>query len=198
MKVSPAFARSVKAVIRPESKYLYTSITRNLVSFVSPFSENLDDMKQGTGASLRVGNVVTPTVLYGNLTVIGTHDGDAEKSAAVRAVLLQYHDDQQDAPFDPAIVLESQATPGGPFNVSNKGRFTVLWSKFMNISMRRDNSQFIKTCEMNIPLKNRKKPLFDGALVKKHHYWFLVFTDAQAAGDDIKCQMRMQLRYTDT
>ena len=200
LKVSPAFARQVKAVVKPESKYLYTSIHRSLVELANPFVESLDDMKQGSGVSLRIGNSVSPTVIYGQMTLVGVHLGDGlHDVSAVRMVLLQYHDDQSESPFDASIVLENSATPGGPFKVTSKGRFTVVWSKFLNIVNRRDNSQFSKTCPVQVNVKKYRDPLYDAAVAKKHHYWMCVFTDANSVGGwFVEVRQQLQLRYTDS
>ncbi len=197
LKVSPAFARGVLRVTKPESKFFYTNAVNLTVQFTFPMTTPLDDIKQGSGASDRIGNTIHPTVLYGHVTVQGSHDGDAGH-AGVRICIVQYHEDASVVAFNPQILLQLEATPGGPWAVINKGKFSIVWDKYVTLSMRRDNSQFLKTCAFNVNVKNRPDPLYDEAVRKKHTYYMVVLTDAAGGPDHIEASVQIQLRYTDS
>lgn len=195
LKPSPSFTRGVLAVVKPESKFFF-STHKASTSLGTPFFLFLDDMKQGTDSSGRVGNEITPTVLYGHVIVEGNHLGD-DDSAGVRIVIIQWHDDQNNSPMDPDEILQETAQPGGPWKVQSKGLFSVVWSKFVSISQRRDNSQFLKTCSFDVKIRKRPNPLWNGDILKKHHYHILAFTDAGGGADFVTVNAQVQLRYTD-
>ncbi len=77
--------------------------------------------------------------------------------------------------------LEDPNRPGGPFRVSRKGEFSVLWTKFLFLSNHSDNVTFSKTLKWTLNLQKKSKTLFDGVGADdgtKYQYFFCAVSDS--------------------
>lgn len=195
---SAAFAQRVRSVVKAESKYLY-SFTSDEFERTAPLVFLISNVVPGTDATERVGNWIQPTALYGHITVTGTdsHPAVQDTQKNVRCCLVQWNEDDSKNSFDGLRLLENTAAPGGPWRVSEKGTFTILWDKYFTIINKSDNMQFSKTVAFNVKMHKRPRVLWDGITRKKNHIYLCVMTDAVPT-ELPTAQADMQLRYTDS
>ncbi len=192
------FAAKVRSVVKAESKFTYSF--SSLAEFRRTQAKVLDlsGVVAGLGASTRIGNWIQPTVLYGHITVVGDTAAILPTSS-VRLCLLQYHEDESAAPFDADILLENTLTPGGPWQVTSKGKYSILWSSYFTITNDFANLAFTRTLAFNVKMHKRPRILFAGATLKKEQLFFVALTDIDVgAGAAPLVAAQIQLRYTDS
>ncbi len=89
--------------------------------------------------------------------------------------------------------------PAGSFSFINKGSFKVLWSRFVNVVNKEQNTQFIKTLRWNIKLGRGQKCLYDGATTqKKFQIFFFALSDGLSGVEAPQYALDSTLRYTDS
>ncbi len=195
-RANPAFAAKVLAVVKPESKFTFNIIQGDC--FVNnPVSLVVSGQDEGVGASQRIGNWIQPTSLYGHVTISGMPEALRHHSS-VKLCFLQFHDDSQSSAFDPNNILENNIAPGGPWKVTEKGKWSILWSKYLIVVNHVDNSQFTKTVAFNINMRNRPRCLFAEGLLKREQIFFVALSDAPGNPDEVQVLAQVQLRYSDS
>ncbi len=191
------FAQQVRSVIKQESKFHFIA-AQGFPIATEPMILRLSEIPQGIGASARVGNWLKPTNLYGNITITAFNNA-AFPSYRVRVAILQWNEDESKDVFDGSRILEDDNSPGGPWRVSEKGQFTILWSKFCAVVNNSDNTQFVKSFPFQIKMHNKKRVLFEGAAPKKFQLFAFVACNAPiGSGEPPGVVVESQLRYTDS
>lgn len=192
------FAAKVRSVVKAESKFIYSATALVNVARTQAIVVSLGNVPQGVGASQRIGNWIQPTVLYGHITV----NGDAASlldTSSVRICLLQYNEDESSTAFDANILLENTLTPGGPWQVISKGKYTILWSSYFTITNNLANLAFTRTLAFNVKMQKRPRVLFAGSTQKKQQLFFVALSDVDVgAGPFPQVAAQIQMRYTDS
>lgn len=199
-RIAPAnFAAKVRQVIKPESKFLFAeTVAANVILNIPVVVPITNTLGQGVGASTRIGNWIQPTALYGHITLQGASAAEFPVDF-IRCVIIQYNDDQAAAPFDPDVLLESATAPGGPWKVTSKGIFTVLWSSYFTITNDQANLAFTRTIPFDIKMQKRPRVLYDSATAKKGQLFFICMsTKLVVPAPYPLCSTQIQLRYTDS
>jgi len=189
------FAAQVLAVVKPESKFHFRDVA-DITAQGDPMVTALSVIDQGTTAQLRIGNWIQPTTLYGHITVTGDTESVIDHSS-VKLCLLQWNEDEDKNPFDGSELLQDNDAPGGPWRVSEKGTFTIMWSAYLIVINDVNNSQFSKTLKFNVDMKKRPRVLFEGPNRKKNHLFFAALTNHGALNAP-RIELQSQLRYTDS
>ena len=197
-RMPPAnFAAKVRSVVKAESKFHYTFTEFANFQRTAAYVQPLSIINQGIGASGRIGNWIQPTVLYGHITVQGAPSAVLNTSHN-RVCLLQYNEDESLTPFDAVILLEQTLTPGGPWKVTSKGKFTILWSAYFQTTNSIDNLSYERSLPFNVKMHKRPRCLFDVNAQKKGALFFVALTDINVGGGDPPTvATAIQLRYTD-
>ncbi len=192
------FAAKVRSVVKAESKFLYSFSALQEFRRTQAFVSNLSSINQGLGASTRIGNWIQPTVLYGHITVTGD-TAAVLATSSVRVCLVQYHEDESQAAFDASILLENTLTPGGPWQVISKGKYSILWSSYFTITNDFANLAFTRTLAFNVKMHKRPRVLYATATQKKEQLFFVALTDIDVgAGAAPLVATQIQLRYSDS
>ncbi len=193
---TPSFAAKVRAVVKAESKFRYIK-GAGQVAQGDPFFIHVTEIAQGTDASNRIGNWIQPTNLYGHLTIAGNNEATQDHNA-IRVVFLQWNEDDEKNQFDGTRLLQDNLTPGGPWRVTEKGTFTVLWSSFLTVVNNSDNTQFVKTLKFDIKMHKRKRVLYAASELRKFQIYFCMLTDSTAIENFPSIEAQIQLRFTDS
>lgn len=198
-RMPPAnFAAKVRSVVKAESKYHYTFTGFANFQRTAAYVQALSIVNQGVSATTRVGNWMQPTVIYGHVSVQGAVSALLNTSHC-RLAILQYHEDESAIPFDAVIMLEQTLTPGGPWEVISKGKYSILWSAYFHITNALDNSTYERTLPFNIKMHKRPRCLYDANTQKKEQLFFVALSDIDVgAGDPPQVATQIQLRYTDS
>ena len=131
---------------------------------IVPLTANI---AQGDTNLQRTGNWIQPVTYYGYVTVRGINNS-VEVSNGVRCGIIRWKNDES---VDPALVNKIVQDPGDPsssFKFTQKGAFTVLWSRFFNIVHADQNPQFLKTYRFKVSLGRGQKAFYDGVNAKKY------------------------------
>jgi len=161
---------------------------------IVPLTANI---AQGDTNLQRTGNWIQPVTYHGYVTVRGFEGAD-EKSNGVRCGIIRWKNDES---VDPALVNKIVEDPGDPassFKFTQKGAFTVLWSRFFNIVNRNNNPQFLKTYRFKVSLGRGQKVLYDGVNPKKYQLFFFAFSDSLVAAEAPQLAISTTLRWTDS
>lgn len=181
---------------KPESKFLFTHATGDAVLNI-PFIIHVSHIVPGVGINARVANFVQPTNLYGHINVTG--DGAASAvTSQVRLCFVQWHEDDSKSSFDGQRLLQDQQAPGGPWNVSEKGVFTILWSHYCTVTNNLENAKLSKTLRFDIKMHRRQRVLYDASASKKHQIFFCAMSDIVGFGPFPHVDAQIQLRFTDS
>ncbi len=191
-----SFAAKVRAVVKAESKFKYLK-GAGQVAQGDPFFIHVSDIGQGTDASQRIGNWIQPTNLYGHITLTGNNAATQDHNG-IRVLMLQWNEDDEKNQFDGTRLLQDNLTPGGPWRVTEKGVFTVLWSSYLTIVNNSDNTQFVKTLKYDIKMHKRKRVLFNANELAKFQIYFCCLTDSTSIENFPTVEAQIQLRYTDS
>lgn len=191
-----SFAAKVRAVVKAESKFVFSK-GASQVAQGDPFFIHVSDISQGTGASQRIGNWIQPTNLYGHVTIAG-NNGATQDHNGVRVMLLQWNEDDEKNQFDGSRILQDNLSPGGPWRVTEKGVFSVLWSSFLTVVNNSDNTQFVKTLKFDVKMHKRKRVLYEGPNLRKFQIFFCAFTDSTILELFPSVETQIQLRYSDS
>jgi len=194
----PMTVGRVKRIISAELKlslvandFLIISITTPMIIPLTP------NIAQGDTNLQRTGNWIQPITYHGYVTVRGMNNSP-QISNNVRCGIIRWKNDES---MDPALlnkIMNDPASPGGSFNFTNKGAFTVLWSRFFNIVHSDQNPQFLKTYRWKVSLGRGQKVLFDGMLAKKYHLFFFAFSDSTVDAESPELAIDSTLRWTDS
>jgi len=198
---SAAFIKKVRRAAGAELKYLATNSTF-LVSVSDPSALFLSNVIQGLGPSQRLGNWINPVGMHGTVRCHGTTLAAAPEIWTMRVGILRFNDDISDTTFISSDLLETASRPGGPFKVSSKGKFSVLWTRVVFVSNNSDNGLFNRSLKFRIDLETAPKILFDGPSLTgqtRNHLVFFAMSDSPSPDDeppsvDIDCMFR----YTDS
>ncbi len=181
---------------KPESKFVFTHEKGEAVLNL-PFVVHVSHIVPGVGVNARVANFIQPTNLYGHINVTG--DGACEAiTSQVRLCFVQWHEDECKSAFDGQRLLQSQVAPGGPWNVSEKGVFTILWSTYFTVTNNLENAKLSRTCKFDIKMHKRQRVLYDASASKKHQIFFCAMTDIVGFGPFPHVDAQIQLRFTDS
>ncbi len=188
----------VKRIISAELKVSTVGNDFIIISVASPMVVPLtSNIAQGDLNTQRTGNWIQPITYHGYVTVKGNH-GAAADSNGVRIMILRWKNDQE---VDLALVNKVVEDPGDPFSsfkFTQKGAFTILYSRVFNVINLQTNPQFLKTYRFKIPLSRGQKVLYDGDQEKKYQLFFMAFSDALVVGDEPQLTISSTLRWTDS
>ncbi len=190
-----SFRSRVLKIVGVESKFLIFGNSHQ--PFVgTPESHHISQMQLGISPSQRVGNWVKCSTVYGNIIVTG-NSGSAVVHFGVRVGVALWRNDESTDPFDAGTIMADSADPAGAFSVIERGGYTVLWTKYLNVVNNDDNSQIVKTIPFNVDLNWMPKTLYDGAEFKKYHLFFFYLSDDISGALPVNIQTSGILRYTD-
>lgn len=188
--------RFISPGVKPESKFIFSHQKGDAVLNL-PFVVHVSHVAPGVGVNSRVANFIQPTNLYGHIDVTG--DGSCEAvTSKVRLAFVQWHEDDSKSAFDGQRLLEDQQAPGGPWNVSEKGVFTILWSSYFTVTNNLENAKLSKTLRFDIKMHKRQRVLYDASASKKHQIFFVAMTDIVGFGPFPHVDAQIQLRFTDS
>lgn len=192
-----AFVKQVRRAVGSELKYLSTNSTF-LVSQSDPSALFLSNVVQGLGPKERIGNWINPVGMHGTVRCHGTTLAAAPEIYTMRVGILRYNDDISNITFISSDLLETVDRPGGPFKVTSKGQFSVLWTRVLIVSNNSDNGLFNRSLKFRINLETSPKVLFDGPSLTgqtRNHLVFFAMSDSPTPDDeppsvDIDCMFR--------
>ncbi len=188
----------VKRIISAELKVSLVANDFQLISVATPMVVPLtNNIVQGDTNLTRTGNWIQPVTYHGYVTVRGQNNSP-EVTNGVRIMILRWKNDES---VDPALVnkvVEDPADPFSSFKFTQKGAFTILYSRVFNIIHADQNPQFLKTYRFKIPLSRGQRTLYDGNTPKKYQLFFMAFSDALVDGDAPELTISSTLRWTDS
>jgi len=161
---------------------------------VVPLTNNI---AQGDTNLQRTGNWIQPITYHGYVTVRGVNNSP-QLTNNVRIMILRWKNDES---VDPALVAKVIQDPGDPFSsfqFTQKGAFTILYSRAFNIIHADQNPQFLKTYRFKIPLSRGQKTLYDGLDPKKYQLFFMAFSDSLVDAEAPQLAISTTLRWTDS
>ncbi len=170
-----AFAARVRAVVKAESKYKYLPFEAD-PTVTAPFVHHVSEIALGQLSTQRIGNWIQPTSVYGTVRVFG-NPASEELTDGVRVGCLIWNNDNDSDAFDATNLLEFNEAPGGPFKIPEKGSFTILWTRYVQVVNNDDNAQFVKTLKVSFPMVRKPKILYDGGESKKYQIFFFALSD---------------------
>ncbi len=188
----------VKRIISAELKVSTVANDFAPISVALPMVVPLtNNIAQGDTNLERTGNWIQPITYHGYVTVRGINNA-TENSNGVRIMILRWKNDES---VDPALVnkvVEDSADPFASFKFTQKGAFTVLYSRVFNIVNQQNNPQFLKTYRFKVPLSRGQRTLYDGATPKKYQLFFMAFSDALIVAEEPELTISSTLRWTDS
>ncbi len=188
----------VKRIISAELKVSTVANDFAPISVALPMVVPLtNNIAQGDTNLQRTGNWIQPITYHGYVTVRGINNA-TENSNGVRIMILRWKNDES---VDPALVnkvVEDPADPFASFKFTQKGAFTVLYSRVFNIVNQQNNPQFLKTYRFKVPLSRGQRTLYDGATPKKYQLFFMAFSDALIVAEEPELTISSTLRWTDS
>ncbi len=188
----------VKRIISAELKVSLVGNDFIPISIGSPMVVPLTTgIVQGDANNQRTGNWIQPITYHGYVTVRGVNNSPQDTNG-VRIMILRWKNDES---VDPAAVNKVVDDPGDPFasfKFTQKGAFTILYSRVFNIIHADQNAQFLKTYRFKVPLSRGQKTLFDAADPKKYQLFFMAFSDGLLDADSPALSISSTLRYTDS
>ncbi len=191
-----SFAAKVLAVTKSESKYRFTTASGQM-TVADPVFGLCSSVLNGSLTTERIGNWIQPTNLYGHVTVTGSAEA-TEATFAIRLCLLQWHESDEKNQFDGLRLLEDPTEPGGPWKVSEKGVFSILWDSYIVVQNNPQNAKFSQTVEVQVKMRKRPRCLYDGQALKKDQIFYCFMSDAAGLDNFPSVAAGLQLRYTDT
>ncbi len=188
----------VKRIISAELKVALVGNDFIAISIAAPMVVPLTaNIAQGDTNLQRNGNWIQPVTYHGYVTVKGINNSP-EETNGVRIMILRWKNDQS---VDPALVNKVVEDPGDPFSsfkFTQKGAFTILYSRVFNIVHADQNPQFLKTYRFKVALSRGQRSLYDGATPKKYQLFFMAFSDGLVAANSPLLSISSTLRYTDS
>lgn len=192
-----SFASRVRAVVKAESKYKYLPFEAD-PTITSPFVHRISAIALGNLSTERIGNWIQPTSLYGTVRIFGNNDSE-ETTDGVRVGCLVWNNDNDSDAFDATNLLEFNEAPGGPFKIPEKGSFTILWTRYVQVVNNDDNAQFVKNLKLSVSMIRKPKILFDGGENKKFQVFFFALTDTPGLSETPPhIEGDLTLRFTDS
>lgn len=164
-----------------EKKHHDTSLVINITS--STFATDLTDMVQDNTDTSRNGDRVSLQSIYMSFEVAYSIP------AAVRLVLVQWHDNSSDNSINTGDIFQFGATPAttntiqSPLNIDQTKKFTILWDKIMQVN---PNISAVSKAHQIRLFKNKrfqKKLQFNEAVTAgANKLYLLAFSDSATAG----------------
>ncbi len=195
---APAFAAAVRRVVSAEQKYKVDDQLFSSSRFTGGFNI-MTNVQQGVLATERIGNWLQATSTHGTVVVHGNGDALPLETYGVRVWIMVLNEDfDQIVPVNASGYLLTDTRPAGPFNILRKGEFSVLWTRYVQVSNNTDNSLFTRTLPFRLSLNKVKKSLYDGTDIKKYHLFFMTTSDAAVDANLPLVQLDYMMRYTDS
>ncbi len=193
-------ANRVKRIIGAELKFRTLSVgPLEVPPLTGDFIEITPPIVQGDGASQRTGNWINPVNVHGTVLIRGNQVAQvADPSTSVRVVIFQWKEDFQFQQPDANTLMQDVVAPFGPFNITNRGSFQVIWSRKIFVSNDDDNYFFTRKLDFYLRLGRRQKVLYDAGNPKKYQYFFFIMNDLSQGDDVISYDLDYTLRYTDS
>ncbi len=193
-----SFARRVRRVVQAELKFQIGGFQVSPV-VGAPSQVDVTNIALGQTQTTRIGNWIRPVTIHGNIVVNG--DITVPRTADTYGIRIGYavwKNDESSDPFSAARIMQVAASPGGPFNILEKGAFQVLWSRFLVVVNNTDNSQVTKKLRFKINLGRIPKTLYDGANQKKYQIFFFALSDDVTGTQPVTIFVDHVFRYTDS
>ncbi len=196
----PMTTGRVKKIIGAELKVLQVDSRDTVVNAANPFILKISAMAAGDAPNEREGNRITSVNLHGHVTLVGDSAG-ATDTTDVRIACFRWNEDVSTAPPTAPEIMQDVANLGSSYNIVNRGKFKILWSRYFTLVNDITNPSFRRTLRYYIKLTG-PKILFDGvtandADLKKFHIYFMVLSDSADAGSPT-ATTNTTFRYTDS
>ncbi len=186
----------VKRIIDAELKKFDISAEELDVPTVTGQMVHLTPIGQGDTNVLRNGNQLTPVKLNGYIFVSG--NTAQTNFSSMRVGIMRWNEDFSATPPTIAIIAADSSDPLAPYNLDNKGQFSVLWSRLVVLSNNSANPKILQQLRFSLKLAGAPKTLFDGAGFKKYHYFLFAWSDIAAAADEPLLTLSTSFRFTDS
>lgn len=198
--VTPNFARKVRSVIRPELKFLDTGDAGDVdvaTSVLVPTINITNSITTGDGASNRQGEKIFPVNLHGIVTYTG-NSASSNLDERCRIIIFAWRE-VPDLPNEPILsqILETPSNPYSAFNLSNRNRFKVFYSRKFTLSNDSTNPQFIKTFKIYIRLRRMGLITYDGATPLRNQI-FVYYISTNDTLNEPTFQSYLTFRYNDS
>ena len=189
----------VKRIISAELKVSLVANDFLPISVALPMVVPLtNNIAQGDTNLQRTGNWIQPVTYHGYVTVRGNNNA-TEVTNGVRIMILRWKNDESIDPAAVNKVVQDPADPFSSFQFTQKGAFTILYSRVFNIVHADQNPQFLKTYRFKIPLSRGQRTLYDGPITpKKYQLFFMAFSDGLTVGEEPELTISSTLRWTDS
>ncbi len=190
----------VKRIIDAELKFKVLSVGPLTVpNLIGDFVSVTDNIAQGDSATERIGNWISPVNIHGSVLIQGNQLAQTTNtSVSFRVAFFQWKEDLQFQTPDAATIMQDTVAPFGPWNITNKGSFQVVWTRKFFVSNDDDNYFFTRKLDFYIRIGRRPKVLYDDGNPKKYHYFFFIMNDATDSTNLLQYFLDYTLRYTDS
>lgn len=133
-KKNTNFVSKVKSIVRNQvlERKRITQGTAAVITNTGTIKYSLHNIAQGDDEDERIGNVITATGFSYKGTLY--NNGSATNGTMVRIILFQDYQQVSDIEPDYDDVFQSN-TIDSELNLTNKGRFKILWSSLFTINM---------------------------------------------------------------
>jgi len=190
----------VKKIIGAELKVKQFNDRDRLVNAANPRIEQITSIAEGNGNDQRDGNRLTAVNVHGHITLIGDTAG-ADDTTDVRVAIFRWNEDTTVAAPTVADIMEDVTNLGSSYNINNRGKFKILWSRYFTLVNDQANPSFRRTLRYYVKLSG-PKVLYDGAgaglgTAKKFHLFFMILSNSGDAGSPTST-LNITFRYTDS
>ncbi len=193
----PMTSGRVRRIIDAELKFRDLSVgpvaIPTITGFVSPITTGIG---LGDGASARTGNWIKPVTWYGTFTIKGNADDVVNDTVMYRVIVVCWKENESQNAVTLAALMADTAAPHQGFDVTNKGQFSILYSRtgILSTSVDNPNHQKIHKFYVKPPLKC----LYQDANEKNNQLFLLAYSDVAAAENPPTMDFDTRLRYTDS
>ena len=197
----PMTTGRVKKIIGAELKSIQVNQRDTVVNLANPQLLKVSGIANGDGQNEREGNRLTGVNLHGHITVSGDPAGGGEEITDVRTVVFRWNEDVSAQSPTNADIMEDINNLGSSYNINNRGKFKILWSRYFTIVNNEDNVGFRRTLRYYVKLTG-PKILYDGAGAgdgdgKKYQIYVMVLSASPDVGHPLYT-INNTFRYTDS
>jgi len=197
----PMTTGRVKKIIGAELKVIQINDRDTIVNLANPQLLKITGIPNGDGQDEREGNRLTGVNLHGHVTLRGDPAGGGDEVTDVRVVIFRWNEDLSVQTPTNADIMEDINNLGSSYNINNRGKFKVLWSRYFTLVNNEDNPAFRKTLRYYVKLTG-PKILYDGAGAgdgdgKKFQIYFMTLSNSPDVGHPIYT-INNTFRYTDS
>ncbi len=196
------FTALVYAAVGAETKIRIRELSHESVFRTHPTRVLLTGMGHGTTNNTRIGDWIQPVSLDAMITMEGdTHASDERDFEQVRVGFLMYKADASTDFFNPDDLIANVDFPMGPYALTGKGKWEVLWDAYASVSNNSSHPDFLQTMHCSLDLSSLPRCTFRDALIGRNALYFFALSSADVPLGPVlptNITMSTQVLYTDS